>query len=131
MPNIGGGGGRFPLSRRALRFPISAPAELFDPIMRLTERGTVTVINAVGCFICAADTLEANTIVRLRIEHNEAFETQGTGRACPQRGHGAGVPRHRAVSKKYTRGMDHNSRTDMTPYKFNRRAMSVRHVLHR
>jgi hypothetical protein len=69
-------GERFPDSRRATRYPITARSEVIEPVGNKYVVGCVTVISVTGCYFRTVDTFEAATLLKLRIEWRGArFQT--------------------------------------------------------
>jgi hypothetical protein len=69
-------GQRFPESRRAPRYPIAAPSQAIEPLTGQQLDGLTSVISRSGCYLRSVATLEAGTILQLRIERNGvSFDT--------------------------------------------------------
>lgn len=70
------GGGRFPNSRCAPRYPFLALAELLEPVGRLQITGHTSTISDIGCQVQTANSLTVGTIVQLKIEQEgKVFQT--------------------------------------------------------
>lgn len=69
-------GQRFPETRKAPRYPISALAHAIEPLSGREISGWVSVISRSGCYFRTVDTQQAETILRIRIDwHESTFET--------------------------------------------------------
>ncbi len=85
-------GQRFPETRKAPRYPISAPCQATEPLSGLRIAGWVSVISSSGCYFRTVDTQQPETILQLRIEWQDSvFETWSrTVHAIPGDGMGIG-----------------------------------------
>ncbi len=83
-------GGRFPEARATPRYPITALAEVIEPVSRRNVSGWTSVISEGGCHVRAADALAPGTIVQIRIERDgKAFQSWArVASAFPQEGMG-------------------------------------------
>jgi PilZ domain-containing protein len=83
-------GERFPKPRTLPRYPITALAEILEPVSRRRVTGWTSAISDTGCHVRAADALAAGTIVQLRIEQKgNTFETWArVASALPEEGMG-------------------------------------------
>lgn len=63
-------GQRFPITRRAPRYPVSASAEAIDPVSNMRVSGRVTVLSLTGCYVLVGNMFDVGTMLRLRIEHD-------------------------------------------------------------
>lgn len=69
-------GQRYPETRKAPRYPISASAEAIEPLSGRRVLGAVSVISRSGCYFRTVETQNAEVILHLRIEWREfKFET--------------------------------------------------------
>jgi hypothetical protein len=83
-------GERFPKVRTLPRYPITALAEIIEPVSRRRVTGWTSAISDAGCHVRAADALATGTIVQLRIEQKgNTFETWArVASALPEEGMG-------------------------------------------
>jgi hypothetical protein len=100
-------GERFPKARTLPRYPITALAEIVEPVSRRKVTGWTSAISDAGCHVRAADALATGTIVQLRIERKGiTFETWArVASALPEDGMGLAffdtAPTQRDLLKKW------------------------------
>jgi len=71
-------GARFAERRCVPRYPFVAKAEMSDPVSRTSATGSTTEISTRGCYIETETPMPRNSVIKIRILHNEsAFETWG------------------------------------------------------